>query len=79
MLAEALKRVEECDPARGRWDVVGDEATVWVDGSSLAMGAAIKVNGDIIEDGCWLRNNDCSHINLSELDAVVKGINLAVS
>ena len=79
MLAETLKRVEECDPARGRWDVAGDEATVWVDASSLAMGAAIEVNGDIIEDGCWLRKDDCSHINLSELDAVVKGINHAVS
>ncbi|KAK4312976.1 hypothetical protein Pmani_015641 [Petrolisthes manimaculis] len=79
MLAETLKRVEECDPARGRWDVVGDEATVWVDASSLAMGAAIEVNGEVIEDGCWLRKNDCSHINLAELDAVVKGLNLAIS
>ena len=69
MLAKTLKRVKECAPARGRWDVAGDEATVWVDASSLAMGAAIEVNGDIIEDGCWLRKDDCFHINLSELES----------
>ncbi|XP_045114815.1 uncharacterized protein LOC123506631 [Portunus trituberculatus] len=57
----------------------GDEATVWVDASSLAIGTALEVNGNIIEDACWLRQNDCSHINLAELDAVLRGINLAVA
>lgn len=79
MLEEMLTRVEECDPARGRWDVVGDKATVWVDASSLAMGAAIEVDGDIIEDACWLRKNECTHINLAELDVVIRGLNLAVA
>ena len=49
MLVETLKRVEESDPTRGRWDVVGNEVTVRVDASSLAMVATIDVNGDIIE------------------------------
>lgn len=37
------------------------------------------MNGRIIEDACWLRKNECTHINLAELDAVVKGLNLAVA
>ena len=79
MLNETLQRVKSSDPARGRWDVDGDEATVWVDASSLAIGAALEVDSNIIEDACWLRQNDCSHINLSELDAVLRGVNLAVA
>ena len=79
MLEETLRRVTESDPAQGRFDVEGDEATVWVDASSLAMGAAIEVSGRIIEDACWLRKDECTHINLAELDAVVKGMNLAVA
>ena len=79
LIAEPLKRMKSSDPAHGRWDVAGEEATLWVDASSLALGAAIEVNGDIIEDGCWLRQSDCSHINLAELDAVIKGLNLIIS
>ncbi len=79
MLVETLKRVKNSDPARGRWDVTGDEAILWVDASSLALGAVLEVNGEIVEDASWLRRNECSHINLAELDAVVRGINLAIS
>ena len=79
MLTETLRRVKKSDPARGRWDVAGDEATLWVDASALALGAVLEVNGEVIEDVCWLRRNECSHINLAELDAVIKGLNLAVS
>ena len=79
MLEETLKKVESSDPARGRWDVEGEHALLWVDASSLALGAALEVNGDIIEDACWLRRDECSHINLAELDAVIKGLNLAIA
>ncbi|XP_045105468.1 uncharacterized protein LOC123500980, partial [Portunus trituberculatus] len=79
MLTETLGRVKKADPARGRWDVAGDEAALWVDASSLALGAVLEVNGEVIEDACWLRRNDCTHINLAELDAAIKGLNLAVS
>ena len=51
--------------------------TVWVDASSLALGAVL-VNGHVVEDGTWLRHDDASHINMAELDAVVKGMNLAI-
>ena len=42
------------------------------------MGAAVEMDGDIVEDAAWLRTaEDVSHINLSELEAAIKGINLA--
>lgn len=79
MLSETLQRVKCSDPAQGRWDVEGNEAVVWVDASSLAIGAALEGEGNIIADACWLRQDECSHINLAELDAVLRGVNLAVS
>lgn len=54
VLVETLKRVAECDPARGRWGAVRHEAAVCVDGSCLAMGAAVEVNSDKTEDACRL-------------------------
>ncbi|XP_063860663.1 uncharacterized protein LOC135100976 [Scylla paramamosain] len=79
MLTEILGHVKKSDPARGRWDVIGDEATLWADASALALGAVLEVNGEVIEDACWLRCNECSHINLAELDVAIRGLNLAVS
>ncbi|KAG0713329.1 hypothetical protein GWK47_016456 [Chionoecetes opilio] len=79
MIEETLRQVKRSDPARGRWDVKGDENSLWVDASSLALGAVLEVNGDVIEDACWLRRDECSHINLAELDAVIKGLNLAIA
>jgi transposase InsO family protein/ribonuclease HI len=68
------------DPARGQWDV-NQEApmTVWTDASSLALGVALQVHGEIVEDAAWLRpKNDSAHINRAELDAAIRGINLAL-
>ena len=69
MLEDVYQRVMLHDPAGGRWDVSGEEVTVWVDASSLALGAVLEVNGHVVEDGTWLRHNDASHINMAELDA----------
>ena len=79
MLSETLQRVRAEDPAHGRWDVAGTRAVVWVDASSVALGAVLEVEGEVIEDASWLRKSTDSHINLAELDAVVRGINLAVA
>ena len=70
---------KEGDPVRGWWAVnPGGKATLWVDASNMALGVALDVNGEIIEDASWLHGkNDSSHINLAELDAVLKGIGLA--
>ena len=52
---------------------------VWCDASSLAIGVVIECDGNIVEDGCWLRKtDDCQHINVSELDSVIKGVSLAL-
>ncbi|XP_071530436.1 uncharacterized protein [Panulirus ornatus] len=79
ILAETLYRMKCLEPAQGRWNIVGDEAVVRLDASSLAIGAVLEVNDNINEDVCWLRQNECSHINLYELDAVLRGVNLAVA
>lgn len=79
MVAETLQRVKSSDAAQGRWDVEGDEAIVWVDATFIAIGAVLEVTGYIVEDVCWLRQNECSHINPDGLDAVLRGVNFAVA
>ena len=71
--------MDEDDPACGRWDVEGDEAELWVDASSLAIGVVLRVNGLTVEDGSWLRESDSTHINMAELEAVIRGLNVALS
>ena len=80
MLEEVLERVARNDPVRGRWNVSpGSAGKVWCDASSLALGVCVDSDGDIVEDASWLRKkDDGSHINVEELEAVVKGINLAL-
>ena len=78
MMEDTVRRVKQNDTAKGRWDVVGEEATVWVDASSL--GIVIEVDGHVVEDASWLRSKDSSsHINMAELDAVIKGVNAALA
>lgn len=68
------------DPCRGSWSVSGDKAVVWTDASSVATGIVIETpRGDVIEDACWLRRDDSTHINMAELDAAVRGVNLALA
>ena len=79
ILAETLSRVREADPVGRNWCIDGKEITVWVDVSCVATGVAWEMNGTVIEDVCWLRpTNDAQHINLAELDATLKGVNLAL-
>ena len=78
-MKETIARVKQDDPAKGDWCVQGDELNVRVDASSLAIGVLLEKDGAVVEDACWLRpTNDAAHINLAELDAVMKGINLAL-
>ena len=79
MVAETVAGVAKEDPARGDWCVNGREIDVWVDASSLAIGVLLEQDGAALEDACWMRPvDDVQHINLAELDAVLKGINLAL-
>lgn len=81
LLGEIFTKMKhEGDPASGRWPVSPHSPmTIWADASGLAIGVALEVDGVIIEDAAWLRpRNDSAHINLSELDAVIKGLNTAL-
>ena len=68
------------DPVKGKWLAREDgKMTVWTDASNLALGVVITIDGVIVEDAAWLRKiGDSSHINLSELDAAIRGINMAI-
>ena len=77
LFEELIQKVNASDPAIGRWAVTSSSCRLWCDASSLAMGCALEVEGEIIEDASWLRKReDGSHINLAELDSVLKGLNL---
>ena len=79
MLEEIVLRSSQTDPARDNWCANGQKVTVWVDASSLTTSVAIEYDRAIIEDESWLRLVHADkHINLAELDAVLRGINLAL-
>ncbi|XP_067947276.1 uncharacterized protein [Watersipora subatra] len=47
--------------------------------SNLALGVSLEVDGYTVEDAAWLRKeDDGAHINVAELEAALKGINLAL-
>ena len=72
-------RMAQKDPAQGDWSVGGREVTVWIDASSLATGVVVESGELLIEDACWLRlAHEDKHINLAELDAMLRGINQAL-
>ena len=79
MLMETLTRILQDFPVRGNWCINGCEFTVWVDTSWLATEATREANRSVVKDVSWLHpaNNE-QHINLAELNAVLKGVNLAL-
>ena len=81
LVHDLLKRVGEENPVKGVWAVpISRVGRIWCDASTLAIGVCLEVNGHIVEDGCWLRQeDDVSHINLAELESILKGVNLAVA
>ena len=79
MIKEVLTRVHKEDPARGRWWVDGQALSIWVDVSSLVTSVSLVYDQGVVEDASWLRpEKDSQHINLTELDSIIKGINLAI-
>lgn len=79
-LWEIEGRLKGDDPVHGSWLVDGEAPiTLWADASDLAVGACLEVKGQIIEDADWMRpKNDSRHINCAELDAVIRGLNMAL-
>ena len=68
------------DSVHGSWPVdKWQPAVLWADASSLAVSVALQIEDAIVEDCAWLRKpDDTAHINMSELDAVIRGINLCL-
>jgi hypothetical protein len=79
LINELQIKLKEHDPVRGSWAVDPNAPiTVWTDASSIAYGVVLEVEGNVIEDASWLRQEDSTHINRCELDAAIKGLNLAL-
>ena len=78
---ELEHRVLSSDPASGTWSVKVDdsaESIVWCDASDIALGVQLQVGVVVAKDQSWLRPmSDRRHINVAELDAVIKGLTLA--
>lgn len=56
-----------------------DDGVVWCDANSIAMRVILEVGGVKAEDAAWLRKKtDVNHINVAQLEAVMKGIHLAL-
>jgi ribonuclease HI len=78
VMEEILTSVRGNDPVKGVWNVSTTKGRLWCDASSLATGAALEVDGNVVEDGCWLRKvEDHYHINVAELDSIIKGMSIA--
>mgnify|MGYP001800929972 FL=1 len=78
IIKEIMQRVSKEDPVRGVCEVnSGRSCIVWCEASSLAVGCCLQVDGHVVEDCAWLRG-DTAHINVAELEAVIKGVNLAL-
>ena len=77
-IREVIEEVQVADPVRGVWKAPRSKAgTVWCDASDLAMGVILEIGGTAVEDASWMRRkDDYNHINVAELEAVLKGINM---
>ena len=73
-------QVSREDPVNGKWTVKSTGGvSLWCDASNLALGVVISEDGSVIEDHCWLRpKSDKRHINVAELDAVLRGLSAVV-
>ena len=56
-----------------------DRMSLWVDMSLLATDVVIESGGAVAKDPSWLQPmNKDKHINLAELNAVLRGINFVL-
>ena len=74
-----VKRTRNGDSVNGDWNVYGNKATVWVDASSQALGMIAEVDGNVIEDAYWLRKDETTHANMTELGALITGLNMGLN
>ncbi|XP_076056330.1 uncharacterized protein LOC143034280 [Oratosquilla oratoria] len=79
MIHDVVRRVRHNDPVRGLWSAPQQGiGVIWCYASSIAISVVLEI-GAVVEGGTWQRKkDDYHHINVSELNAVVKGVNLAL-
>lgn len=52
---------------------------VWYDVSNLSTGVVFEIDGNVVKDSSRLRKmSDFPHIDVAELETIIKGINLAL-
>ena len=80
MMQEIVEKVRCEDSARGRWYAPQSvKGVVWCDASSIATGMVLEIDNITVEDAACLRKkDDFGHINVAELDAVLKDVTLAL-
>lgn len=79
MIMDVITRVKQDGPVQGKRFVNGHKFEVWFDASTLATGVFLELNGDLVEDAFWLRlEKDVQHIPVVELNAVLRGVNVAL-
>ena len=80
LMNDLLERVNKDDPVKGVWNTptsTSNKWKVWCDAGKIATGCVVECNGNTLEDGSWLRKeDDSSHINVAELESVIKGVNM---
>lgn len=54
-IMDVITRELQDDPVRGKWCDNGHEFEVWVDTGPFVTGVSLEINGDVVEDACWLR------------------------
>lgn len=71
---EIAERLKDGDPISGQWPVnPASIISVFADACNMALGAALEVDRDVIEDAARLRGeHDTAHINRAELDSVLR-------
>ena len=58
-LQNVLIRLRNDDPVKGVWSVSPTEVlNIWCDASTIAYGAALEKENEVIEDGSWLQKAD---------------------
>lgn len=75
MLRELLGKLQMSDPVGDGWVARSRRRRLWCDASSLAIGCALEIEGNIVEDAAWVRKKgNGAHINMAQLDSMIKGL-----
>ena len=77
---EMVAKVKDEDPVNSYWHIPKTKkGIVWCNASSIAFGTVLEIDRKVVEDAAYLKKtDDLSHINVAELESVLKTVNLAL-